>query len=126
MTTETEKEVLKPDMTQLDSTEVDPLCRVLRSFFLKVVDGPHQLAAAGMIVRLTKENALGLFYSNRIEPVGVLPVAEYEAIDNFRLVEDGKYVQIEKGDLLEFAWSEALPLLLKQQIKPKNFQLFGG
>ena len=106
---ETEVKEIKPDMTEMASVEGDPLCPVLRATWLKVRPGPHELAAAGKVVRLTKQTALELWYSNRVSLLELEGEKRYRCIRKFQFTNSkNEYETIEQKTELELNEQEAV------------------
>lgn len=98
------------------------LYRVFRSFYLTTKEGPPEIISKGALVRLTPMTAR-MNFPNRIIPLSLKDPGQYEALAQFRIADsEGKWEMIEKGDVLELSFQEALPLLQRFQIKP----LIGG
>ena len=109
-----EEEIVK----EFESTENDELFKVIRSFQLPVRKGPPVPVQAGNIVRLKHSTARELF-PGKVLPLGLTDPGTYEAIENFRMVDDEKmWVEINSGDKLELTLEEALPLMKQFRIKP--------
>ena len=109
MTTETEVKEIKPDLTEMVSVEGDPVGRVLRPFYLKTRNGPHELAEAGKVVRLTKQTALELWYSNRFSLLELEGERRYKCIRKFQYTNaQGEYEIIEPKTELELNEQEAV------------------
>lgn len=119
-------EDLQNVIVEHEAKKEDPIFRCVRSFFLYVTDGPQVVINVGENVRLRPESVAIHFHAGRLAPLNLPEHMQYEAIRDFRVEQEGRWVMISKGDVIEMEWQEAYPLLRQNLIGPKNFNLFGG
>jgi hypothetical protein len=103
---------------ELGSREDDDLYRVTRGFYLSVKAGPPSPVMTGDIVRLTRATAR-MFFPAKILPVGLSDPGKYEVIRDFKMPdENGLWIELHTGDILELTFNEALSLMKNFQVKP--------
>jgi hypothetical protein len=90
---------------------------VERPFYCKcgTVDGPPVVVPAGAEFLCTAEFFKELFYANRLSP-WLLDIDQYTVIRSFRTVQDGLFVDLALGAVLQLTRAEALDLLRKNLI----------
>jgi hypothetical protein len=95
------------------------LYKVLRPFFLKVVDGPNVVMQKDFIVGLSGETADMLFSINKIVPhsPAIPKRGEYTVLYPFTVTIDGIYKKLLKGDKVELDFNEALEALRARRVK---------
>lgn len=102
---------------ELGSSPDDCLYKVIRGFFLRVVDGPLVSVSPGDTVRLSYNTAGPLFIEGRILPLSLPEAGRYAAIKNFVHINERLWVLVEKGDMFKLSLDEALPLLREFKIR---------
>ena len=90
--------------------------RVVRGFYLKVVNGPLIEIKPGQQIELSKETYETLFPIGKIEPINI--PEQFKVIKSFRTVIDGRYVDLCPGDIVEFDKPEGLSYWQKGFILP--------
>ncbi len=91
---------------------------VTRPFYLKICDGPLVALKKGQRVFLELRTGKEMFFSRKVVPIELGKT--FEVIVPFQVVKEGKYLYLDRGDIIKLTQEEAIPLLRKQEIKEKR------
>ena len=111
-----EENVIREYTVSIGETPSAGVFRVLRAFYMKVVNGPNIEIKPGQLVELGKESQVMLFSIGKIEPE-IIP-EKYKVKIPFRTTIDGLFVDLRLDDLIELGPEEALKFWRKGFILP--------
>src|SRR3972149_785411 len=111
-----EENVIREYTVSIGETPSAGVFRVLRAFYMKVVNGPNVEIKPGQLVELGKESQVMLFSIGKIEPE-IIP-EKYKVRVPFRTVINDLYVDLRIGDIIELSPKEALEYWRKNFISP--------
>jgi hypothetical protein len=111
MKEKTEEDIIREYSVQTGEAPSGGVWRVMRSFYLKIKNGPLCPLTPGVLAELSKETANLNFYIGRIEPLDIS--REFEVTRKFRTVINGLYCNLRPGDRIELERGEALDLMRK-------------
>lgn len=94
------------------------LYEVQRDFYLNVCDGPLVAVRKGQRVFLDHRTGNQMFFAKKVIPTEIGEI--FEVLVPFQVVRDGKYLYLERGDIVKLTQEEAISLLRKQEIKEKR------
>lgn len=89
--------------------------RVTRSFFLNTRLGPPVSIPKGALVHLSVQTGTEAFFSNMVEPVDLSKT--FEVVHPFRTVQDGEYLDLDRGDLISLSREEGLVLMRELKVR---------
>ncbi len=103
---EVKDKIIKEYAVSLGESPSGGVFRVLRGFYMKVVNGPNVEIKPRQLCELGKESATALFCIGKVEPMHI--PSEFKVMKNFRMTVDGLYVSLRPGDIVELDREEAL------------------
>jgi hypothetical protein len=92
--------------------------KALKSFFLQIRNGPLTAVKAGSLLRLSDRLGNELFFTNKVVPVEIGEI--FEVIRPFRMEQAGRWVNLERDDVVKLEEEEAILFLREGKVKEKR------
>jgi hypothetical protein len=89
-----------------------------RKFYFPVCKGPNIVVGPGDLLELSSETARELFVTNRVIPFdpAIPELGKYRVLRPLRVAIDGLWTDLKPHEFVELTFTEALPLLKKENI----------